>query len=89
MISKEERILAQPGDVFGIHYPSDANVTSVPLHSSHTALCCGVSPSDLSRFHNSEDRDDKLPIGAVIFSDVPANLRRLPALRPVLRGKIS
>ena len=87
MIPKEDRILAQPGEVFGVHYPTGRNVAYVPYDSSIAPLCCGVSSSDLSRFHNSGVQDDELPIGAVITT-ITSRIRRLPALRPVLRGKI-
>ena len=53
IIAKEEQILAQPGDVFGIHYPKGASDGCVPYYDSGAPLCCGMNSSDLSRFHNA------------------------------------
>ena len=86
MIAREGRILAQPGDVYGIHYPNGATGGIVPYHSTGAPLCCGVSWGDLSRIHNKEIMDNQLPIGTRITTVIPT-IRRLPALRPILEGK--
>ena len=87
LISKEKRILALPGDVFGIHYARGARDGIVPYDTSDAPLCCGVNSSDLSPYHNSALWDDQLPVGAVI-NTVTTTLKRLPALKPLLGGKL-
>ena len=86
IIAKEEQILAQPGDVFGIHYPKGASDGCVPYYNSGAPLCCGMNSSDLSRFHNAGLWNDTLPVGRVINIVMP-HIKRLPALKPVLEGE--
>ena len=88
MIAWEKRILAQPGDVFGVHYSGASNTGPIPYETSDRALCCGLSSGDLSRIHNNGKRDSQLPVGTVVNVDL-ATLKRLPALKPILGGKIS
>ena len=63
MIARNERIGVRAGDVYGIHYPSGATRGVVPYDQSNRIICCGVSPSDLSRNHNDGKYDSDFPVG--------------------------
>ena len=87
MLARNERIVVQAGDVYGIHYPSSTSSGIVSCDESGNALCCGVSPSDLSRVHNGGLFDSDLPVGRVLTISLHSTMTRLPALRPVGQGE--
>ena len=88
MVASEERILAQPGDVIGIHYPDGTNGGIVPYETyGGTPVCCGLSTGDFSRTHGDGKQDNQLTVGTVL-NVVVSTAKRLPALKPILVGKI-
>ena len=87
MISRNERIMVRAGDVYGIHYPSGATQGVIPYDQSNRIRCCGVSHSDLSRFHNDGKFNNDLPVGTVLTVSLYSTLTRLPALRPIGQGE--
>ena len=88
IVAREERIMAQKGDVIGFHSAENATAALVPYESSDmTPLCCGLSSEDLSRIFNDVRQDNQLPVGTVL-NVVISETKRLPALKPILEGKV-
>ncbi len=84
------QIRVQAGDVLGIHYrdpvtealPNGSGVVPYESTNNNAALCCGMSPADLSGLLNGGRSDEELALGTVIESyDYYTPVRRLPALQ--------
>ena len=86
-LPQSSRIGVQPGDVFSIHYPSNATIGVMPYDVARKPLCCGVSPDDLSRVYSKPPTDNGLPVGTVIEKKGTA-AKRLPALKPIFIGTL-
>ena len=87
MLARNERIVVQAGDIYGIHYPNSTAPGIVPYDESGNDLCCGVSLSDLSRVYNGGIYDSDLPVGRVLTISFHSTMARLPALRPIGQGE--
>ena len=91
IVPNNERIAVRPGDAIGVHYPIETTAGVIPYNRAFPdplVPCCGVSVESLSRFHNDASRDIRLPLGFVLELNLVTHTIRLPAMKPILGGKM-
>jgi len=92
-IEPNSQIMAQPGDVIGVHYDVSADEFTggiIPYEDSRFTsggtLCCNLQTSDLSRISNDNFREEDFSVGSIINTNEATGVLRLPALTPILES---